>query len=288
MGVISAITNGLSNAVDAVTESSALKNDRLKYAVDPKGTVADERWYKLNDSMYTAMLNPKSHKYMQCKVILEYPNTDKKISYNLPCYPEEVTNSISTNYQSTEILGRPGQISSYISTGDPTSSFVLRLHRDVRAVETDTDLNAQRNHIDRIVSLIESAQYPYMDSTGGGIYAPIVTYIFGDTMITGKQTSVNTKWFGPKIEGKFMAVDLNISVTNLTYGVRDYSHFMTSNPRGFDRWDATEEGILTKLQNWGDNAQNSIEKTGDKVEDVVNIIKHPVQAAKGWINDNLR
>ena len=135
----------------------------LKYATNPKGTIADDKWWELNDLMYTAMLNPRDHKYMQCKVILEYPNADKKVSYNLPVYPEEVNNTISTNYQSTEILGRPGQISSYTSTSDPTSSFTLHMHRENRSNEVNTDLNNQKNHIDQIVALIEAAQYPYMD-----------------------------------------------------------------------------------------------------------------------------
>lgn len=260
----------------------------LKYATNPKGTIADDKWWELNDLMYTAMLNPRDHKYMQCKVILEYPNADKKVSYNLPVYPEEVNNTISTNYQSTEILGRPGQIASYTSTSDPTSSFTLHMHRENRSNEVNTDLNNQKNHIDQIVALIEAAQYPYMDSTGGGIYPPIVTYIFGDTTITGKQTSVSTKWAGPKIEGKYMEVYLTISVTNLTYGIRDYSHFLNANPRGFNRWDNSEESWLNKLIGWSDEQHNKAGNFVDKVENVVDTIAHPIEAVKTKINDALR
>lgn len=176
--------------------------------------------------------------YKNCNLTVKFPGTDNVYSIELPVFPEDVTNSISTNYTSYDILGRPGQISVYNSTGDMTTSFTLHMHRELQTSESTLDNTylADINQIDKIVSLIEASQYPIIDSTSAGEYVPIVTYRFGDTVITGKQTSVNTKWSGPKIEGKYMEVVISISVTCTAGKIKDFTDIFNSNPRGNNRW----------------------------------------------------
>lgn len=191
-------------------------------------------WRELDDSSYTAAFRSEGA-FTSCCVTVEFIGSGTGITktLNLPVYPEDVTNAITTNYSSYDILGRPGQISAYTSTSDITTSFSLHMHRELKTY--NNDIAADRNHIDDIVSLIEAAQYPLF-KPGTGEYAPIVTYKFGDTLICGKQTSVNTKWSGPKIEGKFMEVVVSISVTNLFDRICDYTDIVSSSPRGWGRF----------------------------------------------------
>lgn len=192
---------------------------------------SDTEWIDLDEKIYNSAFNSERS---SCWVKLEFNGSSSitPIKYSLPVYPEDITNSITTNYASYDIIGRSGQISAYNSTGDVTSSFSLHLHREINV--TGSDVVTDRNNIDAIVSLIEAAQYPAYDSSG--FYAPIITYKFGDTVISGKQTSINTKWSGPKINGMYMNVVLTISVTNLPTQVLDYKHIKDTNPRGYDRW----------------------------------------------------
>lgn len=209
---------------------------------------SENQWTELNDSAYFSWFG-KNDDYNKCKVNLHYENTNENVTMNLPVYPEEVTNSITTNYASYDILGRPGSISAYNNTGDITTQFSLHMHRELKTpggmtiqslYQTDDkpyeiDL-ASFNKIDKIVSLIEAGQYPYLNSIGSASYAPIMTYKFGDTLIVGKQTSCNTKWSGPKIEGKYMDVTINISITNVPKQILDYKDIINSSPRGWGRW----------------------------------------------------
>lgn len=189
-----------------------------------------DTWQELNDDYYNgAFLNPST----MCYVQVQFGNTNSPVKSKrmfLPVYPLDISNSFATNYASSTIIGRTGQISAYNSTNDVTTSFNLHLHRELRVY------NEGDNKIDEIVSLIESAQYPYYDTTSGHSYAPIVTYKFGDTLIRGKQTSANTQWSGPKIDGKYMECTINISVTNLPNKVIDYNDIVSTSPRGGGRW----------------------------------------------------
>ena len=192
--------------------------------------MGDTIWQELNDNDYNGPFLGNSA--TSCYVKVEFGNGVRVEQMFLPVYPLEVTNSITTNYASSSIIGRTGQISAYNSTNDITTSFSLHLHRELRVYgEGGGD-----DKIDDIISLIESAQYPLYNENSNSSYAPIVTYKFGDTLICGKQTSNNTRWSGPKIDGKYMEATLNISVTNLPTKVIDFNDIFGSNPRGTGRW----------------------------------------------------
>ena len=193
------------------------------------------KWQELDDSSYNSPFL-QNDEYSKCIMNVNCGGKFNKTLY-LPVYPEDVTNSISTAYADASILGRPGTISAYNSTSDITTSFTLHMHREQQTFLTSgnsaKDLDG-KNIVDKIVSLIESAQYPYLDENGS--YTPIVVYKFGDTLIFGKQTSVQTKWSGPKIEGKYMEVTLNISVTNTPSKILTAKDIYESSPRGWGRF----------------------------------------------------
>ena len=157
---------------------------------------------------------------------------DKDFAYklDLPVYPEDISKSITTNYADANIVGRPGSISMYTGTSDPSVSFSLKMHRENYIRNGSI---SDRNNIDAIVSLIEAANYPSF--VQNGTFPPIVTYRFGDTEIVGKQTGYQCKWSGPKIEGKYMYVELNITVAILTKEILDADTVFLLNSRAYDR-----------------------------------------------------
>ena len=176
-------------------------------------------WRMLTENMY----------HSKCKVTVTFPGTDVSETLSLPIYPEQVSNSITTTYQDTNIAGRSGTLSVYSGTSDIVTSFSIHLHREVVSTEFPNFDNGDNNLVDKIVSLIEAAGYPLYTSTG--TYTPIVIYQFGDTYIKGKQTSANTVWGGPKIGGKYMEATINISVTNTPSKVLSFNDIKGSNPR---------------------------------------------------------
>ena len=172
-----------------------------------------------------------------CFVAVTFNNSKDDGNYfslNLPVYPVDVNNSITTNYSSASMIGRVGSVYAYNSTADKTTSFALHMHRELKVISNPTTNKSELkdiNKIDAIVALIESAQYPKY--TSNGLYPPIVTYRFGDTQIEGIQTTVNTTWSGPKIDGMYMEVKLSISVTNLPDSILSNEDVRNKNPRGY-------------------------------------------------------
>ena len=185
-------------------------------------------WRDLDDNAYRQAFSNSD-----CSVGLNFSfRADKNFAYklNLPVYPEDVSKSISANYSDANIIGRPVSISMYTGTSDPSVSFTLKMHRENYVKNADV---VDRNNIDAIVSLIEAANYPSF--VQNGTFPPIVTYKFGDTEIVGKQTGYQCKWSGPKIEGKYMYVELNITVDVLTNDILNADRITTTNPRAYDR-----------------------------------------------------
>lgn len=174
----------------------------------------------------------------QCYLKVEFPHAGNDSLYirNLPIYPDDITFSGSTNYASADILGRPGPIAGYVNTSDVTSRIQLHLHRELVVLDDTSENNTKiqqvdRNRIDDIVALVQACAYPkiYQD----GMYVPIVTYVFGDTTITGKQTSWNVKWGGPKIGKAYMEVTIDVSISHAPMGILDFNTMYENEPRKF-------------------------------------------------------
>lgn len=212
--------------------------------------------YSENGQWNNIALSPYSKN--QCFVSVDFQFNDKNDTkqqslrwFNLPVYPEEVNESITTSYSSTDIIGRPGTIASYNNTSDETKSFSLHMHREISTGGNGALKDI--NEIDAIVALLKSAQYPKFFSDG--TYAPIVTYKFGDTLIVGKQTSIGVKWSGPKILGAYMEVVCNISVALTPKVVIDFEDVRSSNPRGYGNFDII---MQNKFLNPDDTTDESI------------------------------
>lgn len=181
-------------------------------------------WIDLDDSTYTSHFG-KDQCYLKVNFAHSGGGEDK---VQLPVYPEEIAFNGSTNYHEGEILGRPGKIAGYISTSDTQTRINLKLHRELA---TPGVVATDMNYIDKIISLMQAAHYP--KKFQNGLYAPIVTYVFGDTKITGRQTSFNHKWGGPKISGIYMLCTIDIGVTHMAEGINYYDDVFGKNPRDF-------------------------------------------------------
>jgi len=207
-------------------------------------------WRDLDDDAYRSPFGN-----MSCFVSVDFRHSiaqQERRWFNLPVYPENVNFNLSTNYASNEILGRAGQISAYNSTNDITSTFSLKLHRELRTLNNQL---VDINHIDAIISLIQAAQYAkwYAD----GLYAPITTYKFGDTLLIGKQIGVQITWGETKINGCYMVATLNISMTNVSKKILNFEDVRNSMPRG--------SGLYTNKMNNYLNGTQTAGKTFDSI-----------------------
>lgn len=171
----------------------------------------------------------------QCGVGVVFNNGSESGAFDkwhtLPVYPNEVGFNGSTNFNSAEILGRPGTISGYVSTSDVTTKISFELHRELLIPSTNRDVGVREdiNKVDQIISFIQACNYP--KRIENGLLVPIVTYIFGDTAITGKQTSFDVSWGGPKIANKYMHAKINVGITHTPSGIIYFDDVVNTNPR---------------------------------------------------------
>lgn len=184
-------------------------------------------WNEIIDDVYNNHFSND-----QCAIYVEFNHAGTPTyKLNIPIYPEDITFGNSTNFTSAEIIGRPGTISGYVSTGDVSSRISLHLHRELALNREGHDYREDMNQIDDLVSLIQACQYPL--KTQDGLYVPIVTYKFGKTKITGKQINYNTKWGGPKIGNMYMECNLDIQISHVTKGIKYFSDVYNDKPYYF-------------------------------------------------------
>lgn len=137
----------------------------------------------------------------QCVVIIG--NT---ILY-MPCYPEEVSDTTTVNYNNQNVLGRSEPYQAYNNSGPRAISFTFKMHRE---------MTGNVGEIERIVRYVESSVYPNYDSSG---VAAIKTSVkIGNSIsITGIVTSETTNWSGPiGPDKKYNMVTITFTVTEVT------------------------------------------------------------------------
>ena len=190
----------------------------------------DVIWTEITDDVYNNHFSDD-----QCVIFVEFNHYGTPTyKLNIPVYPDDITFGNSTNFTSAEIIGRPGTISGYVSTGDVSTRISLHLHRELalkRDAEFGYTYREDRNQIDDLVSLIQACQYPLR--TQDGLYVPIVTYKFGKTKITGKQINYNTKWGGPKIGNMYMECNIDIQISHITKGIKYFNEMYNDKPYYF-------------------------------------------------------
>lgn len=123
--------------------------------------------------------------------------------FTLPCYPEEVSDQVSSSWNDQPIVGRSSPISSFAGTGFRSVSFSFDMHREM---STDTS-------IDKILSILRSAVYGRY--VGSAVQPPITSLALGDFKIRGIVRSVSFNWKKPIVDGKYQVCSVSISMDEL-------------------------------------------------------------------------
>lgn len=168
-------------------------------------------------------------KTWECYMLIKYGYKDsfnlsgkKQYLIELPLYPEQVTESISTNWNTQPILGRSSPIAAYAGTDLKRVNFDLDLHRDfltgsysltsdaMMAVGGQPHLQAAGNQKQsgtgpfdtrawyvNINKMLQMACYPQY--TDAGLIPPTTYFIFGQMILKGFVDNYSTTWKKPII-----------------------------------------------------------------------------------------
>lgn len=163
----------------------------------------------------------------ECYMLLKYgkPNqfgvaNDNEYLIELPIYPNQVQESINSDWSQQNILGRSSPLAAYSNTGLKSVSFELDLHRDLMT----GSYSLTKNELDQIggsqrnqsagnqmqspdgpfetrtwyVSMNKMLQMScYPQYTNNGLVPPTTYFVFGQMILKGYVTSYSTSWKKP-------------------------------------------------------------------------------------------
>lgn len=161
----------------------------------------------------------------------------------LPIYPEQVSESITPNWQTQSVLGRSSALSTYAGTSLKSVNFTLDLHRDLLTGSYSLDENDLRSIASENKESYETVrasqaagmQYDYKDGkfdgrtwyvnankmlqlacypqyTTSGAIPPTTYFIFGQMILKGYLTSYQTTWKKPILNSFYGWNSVSISM----------------------------------------------------------------------------
>ena len=164
----------------------------------------------------------------ECSVAIYYgTNIDldrgnSVLTMNLPCYPEEVSNSVEATWNSQSVIGRVGSLNVYTGTSDIQTSFSFDLHREMPVPGGNSA--TEEVSVDRLIRIIKSGCYPRYGSNT--LDPPYTIWKFGDMFISGRLISVHDTWKLPIVKGAYAVCSLSVTMTSATRGIVDYTNVM--------------------------------------------------------------
>lgn len=130
--------------------------------------------------------------------------TDKVIP--LPVMPEGISESVTANYSTQDIVGASAPRILYSSTSAPTISMSLRNLTEDYLAEGFSSLR-------EYVRALQALTYPTYSS--GTVNAPSVTVKLGNFSFTGVTNSVNVTWGTVVKDGEIMSCSVDLQFTRI-------------------------------------------------------------------------
>lgn len=156
----------------------------------------------------------------ECCVAVSHSTGLNGISFpdyaNLPCYPEEIANTVEGIWATQSILGRTGTINAFTGTSDISISFSFDLHREM-PVQYANYKDCPYTNVDAVIAYIKSGCYPKYGA--GSLTPPYVVWKFGQTIISGRLKSVSDVWKKPIINQLYVLCTLSITMESATVGI---------------------------------------------------------------------
>lgn len=181
----------------------------------------------------------------ECYMLLKFgksnnfsANDKSQYLIELPMYPEEVSESISAQWSTQNVLGRSSPLSAYSNTSLKSVSFSLDLHRDFLTGSFSHTENTMRSAAGEYYDpskqlageqpqsdagpfrtrswyinankMLQMSCYPQY--TQQGLIPPTTYFIFGQMILKGYVTSYQTVWKKPIINSFYAWNSVSISM----------------------------------------------------------------------------
>lgn len=137
----------------------------------------------------------------------------------IPVYPDQIADSMSTTFNSTNALSRSAPVFSYSNSGPRTVQINIDLHRDmmdeVNYGKANLRVDIGDDYVDTIIKRLQSIALPRYQASSKSVVPPMVAVRFGEEVfIKGVVNSNITVTYKKPIlsNNKYAVVSINFNV----------------------------------------------------------------------------
>ena len=182
-----------------------------------------------------------------CYIYISHLDLPEEMKYwQLPCYPDEVTDDMRSTFNETTALGRSAPVYTFSSAGPRSVNITLRFHRDMfEEIPTNVVPRDGEDKAESFIHAMQAIAVPKYNLSNKAIEPPLVSIRLGrEVFIKGVVTSgisvtfskpilVNEKYAGIQISFTVSEVDpydattifQNGSFRGMTATLRQGMHF---------------------------------------------------------------
>lgn len=140
----------------------------------------------------------------------------------LPVFPDNLTDTLQSNFSSQNALSRTAPVFSYINSGPRTVQINLELHRDmmddINLGRSNLKIEIGDDYVDTLIKCLQSVALPTYNSANREVEPPMIAVRFGDELfIKGVVSgSVTVAYRKPLLDnGKYAQVAVSFVVSEV-------------------------------------------------------------------------
>lgn len=154
-------------------------------------------------------------------IYISHLDTDYQF-WRIPTTPSELTDSLQSNFSSTNALGRSAPVYTYSNSGPRTLSVSISLHRDlmndINMSWSNAKLGFGEDYVDNLIKALQSIALPKYNLNNKAVEPPLVAVRFdNDIFIKGiVNGGITVTYKGPILENNKRAqVDISFTVSEV-------------------------------------------------------------------------
>lgn len=155
-----------------------------------------------------------------CYIYISHLDVPEEAKYwQLPCYPEEVTDDMKTDFRSSTALGRSAPVFTFSSSGPRSINISLNFHRDMfDDIPTNVTPKEGEDKAESFIHAIQAIAVPKYNLSSKAIEPPLIALRLGrEVFIKGVVTSGVTVTFKKPIlvNEKYACISMSFTVTEV-------------------------------------------------------------------------
>ena len=142
--------------------------------------------------------------------------------WRIPCWPDAISDSMTSNFSSTNALGRSAPVYTFSNAGPRTVQITINLHRDImddiNVGVSNSPLKLGEDYIDNLVNALRAIAVPKYNLSNKAVEPPLVALRLGrEIFIKGVVTGgIGLDFKKPILSNdKYAQVNLSLTISEV-------------------------------------------------------------------------